>query len=201
MDLYTICQELGVEVKNYKKEKSIYPKALKGFWQHPTLREDIWYHIFDTDPVITIPMYLAYIEGWSARRFERDVGITPPTYTRWITSITIPARNRLTLINAMNSIESPLNPELYEEALSNDEQWLVSSRAKTYKPSKELFDKVKRDMGKNHKVDAADYPSKNKLRLRYQITYIAKVHGWREVNPGLWIDPKNRKLSFKTIAD
>lgn len=200
-ELSRICHELGCSIKQRKSEESQYREALAHYWRHPSLREDIWYHIHPhTDPEITIPMYLHYIEGWDRKRVMEEFNITTPTFYRWVSLTQIPARHRDKLMTVLNSID-PVDEELYDEAMDNHSQWRVHGKSRDYPPSKKLALQLNRDMRRSGIVRVSDYRAKNRLRLGYQIHHHSLARGWVEKKPGVYHNPKSRKMVFRTMED
>lgn len=200
-ELSHICHTLGCSIKQRKSEESQYREALQQYWSHPTLREEIWYHIHPhDDPAITIPMYLHYIEGWSRRRMEEEFNITSPTFYRWVTQLQVPARHREKLMAALIDI-SPVDEDLYDEAMENDGQWRVQGKTREYPPSKKLAMQLNRDMRRTGIVRVGDYKAQNRMRLEYQIKHHALSRGWAEKKRGVYHNPKEKRMVFRTMKD
>lgn len=201
MTLKALFRELELDTKlPYQNDKSNIPTALQTFWEAPTLYPEIWEYLFPTTPItITIPMYLHYIEGWGATMFESRVGISRPTFYRWITTPQLPARHRRVLIESMGDLTTPEDDELYKEALENENQWLARGKVRDYPAPKRLQRELDRAMKRTDQVDPRDYRGRNTFRLQYQIKNYAQVKGWVCVN-GVYYE-KKKHFKIKTMAD
>lgn len=202
MNLLQICYELGCPIRQHRSEKSQYREALSKFWEAPTLREEIWAYIHVAhDPTITIPMYLHYIQGWSRLMMMAELEITTPTFYKWITEPQIPIRHKGVLIEAMQSLTLPVDEDLYEEAMENEDQWRVKGHARAYQPSKRLAKKLDGDMKRNGVVRVKEYEGQNRLRLGYEIAHHAQRKGWVQTIPGVYHEREKRPFKMKTMAD
>lgn len=202
MSLLEICHNLGCPIRQHRTEKSQYREALAHFWEHPTLREEIWSYIHvANDPVITIPMYLHYKQGWSRLTMMAELEITTPTFYKWVTEPQIPVRHKKTLIEAMQSVTLPVDEDLYEEAMENEDQWKVKGHARAYQPSKRLVRQLDRDMKNNGVVRVKEYSAQNRLRLGYEIAHHAQRKGWVQTIPGVYHEREKRSFRIKTMAD
>ena len=180
--------------------------ALKYYYENPTLNANIWYKLFpDEDPHISIPHYLHYIEGWDYHDFQKQFDITHTTFYNWMVTTSFRPSLRFEFEEAMDLIENPEDPEDYENALFNDDQYKPQGKIREYPPSKAVRTWCDKQMRKHGVVKAEDYPSsRNQWRTARQIHAHALSKGWKVVEFGHYTGKKGRTFNavpMSKVAD
>lgn len=176
--------------KNFSRKLELLAlQACYDFWdQKPEVVNRLWEDVFMSTPrQITIPHYLAFVEGWKHQEFCEEFEITTPTYYRWLLSLEIPFRRKNQLHRAMDNIDEPVDRALWLEAMENEDQWSVMGKSRDYKPSKKMIDWAHDQMQATGQLNIRDYHSQNPYRSKMQMRTLARMRRWQEVSDGIFV--------------
>lgn len=163
-------------------------QACYDFWdQKPDLVNRLWEDVFISAPrQITIPHYLAFIEGWGRKDFCDEFHVTAPTYYRWLLTTKLPFKRKRDFLNALDQIDEPEDLVLMLEARDNEDQWVVPSKSHDYKPSRKLIGWAESKMQAYGQLDIREYHSQNPYRTKMQMRTLAYMRYWREESDGIF---------------
>lgn len=164
-------------------------QACYDFWeQKPEVVNRLWEDVFMSAPrQITIPHYLAFVEGWDRKDFCEEFEITAPTYYRWLLTTELPFKRKMDFINVLDQIEDAVDLNLMLEARENEDQWVVPGKSRDYKPSRKLIGWAESKMQARGQLDIREYPSQNPYRSKMQMRTLARMRRWREISDGIFI--------------
>jgi hypothetical protein len=164
-------------------------QACYDFWdQKPEIVDRLWEDVFMSAPrQVTIPHYLAFVEGWNRQEFCEEFEITTPTYYRWVLTTELPFKRRRDFLNAIDMIDDPVDLALMLEAKDNEDQWVLPGKSRDYKPSRKMIGWAESKMKTRGELDVREYKSQNRYRSKLQMRTLARMRHWTEISDGVFI--------------